>query len=174
MPKPGFNYKRVAENELPRSMFPFSHICISTACISTTNVSAGINVGLYVGIYTCILHEVFSQSIVMNANTPKPNPQAALLMFALITHLFVITNQSQGSHSKNTCKPMLRGSRSCKSSVYKNTLISIPRESTCCSSRRVFQANKPLQDFSRLWIILEEAVGSRLLPSPMHPSITYT
>jgi len=116
MPEPGFYYKQVAQNELPRSTFPFSHICISTACISTTNVSAGINADLYVGtcismeyMWTCILQEVFSQSILMNAVTPTPNPQAALLIFTLINPFFCHhKSNDKGSHSKTTWTPVPR------------------------------------------------------------------
>lgn len=100
----------------------------------------------------------------MNAVTPKPNPQDARLIFTLISpfSFFVITNLITRVTLKNTCMPMPGAAGAAGPQRYRDTCIPGPRECTCCRSKRAFQANKQAEgdlDFSRLWIILEEAVG---------------
>lgn len=79
------------------------------------------------------------------------------------------------SHTQKYPHACARSSRSGDSWAYKDTLIPGPRKCTCCSSKRVFQANKQAEGdlgFSRLWIIPEEAVGKAACCLPPHTHLS--
>lgn len=90
------------------------------------------------GMHTCILQEAFTQSILMNAVIPKPNPQAALMTFTLTNPFYGHHKSNRKGHAKQIMHTHAWGSRSCSSWTYKDKVLLDQKNTPAAAARGCF------------------------------------